>query len=1200
MNEFELKSYDIASFDIELEYNKKIAPITKKIEKLNSNHETKSVNAHKDFLTKEKKSKEKLNELNDKAVIKDQKIEKAVENKISKLKAKENRFKKEHDLFVEEKNDLAEVEIKKLDEITKELKIEEKNDIVEIKQKYKANIESYVEKLNIYNNNFDKNKQFHVEEIKKYQEILNGNIQDLHNFNESVIKDIDEKLQAFVDYKLKDDIEINNTTTDTSRVLSNLATNIRKKSNIKISDIKEYIEKLKDEYENHLEPEIKMISNEIINLKNKFEDRRNLIEADLEINIKKLEKQLEEFKDTKNKKAKKNINMKIDLFNVRATTTIKYEGRILNEKVVLLENEKILLEKQLEYELLNLDKLAVFLLNDEIELKETGDYFKELNMILKTGLNNFELSNNNYLLKHEELKADFIKNYTKIFSDLKESTVLLAQTYLEKIADNNHEIDEINKFLDTAEPLKEIEVNRLREDIEISEVKERFNIKYAKQKYESKLINNDLTTEKTISELDLKEKLSELAKENTDIKNKEVFDKALEKAKLKHSKAQEVYNLRLNNTKLERNLLKNKYDTEIAISKHNKDLTEIDVRKHNALISKEIEYAIKNHEMEASYKIEVINKGLEEDLLKLEEQVSKAKYEKDAYSGNLNLEIDAKITEVNIKKDEIQAASEERLELINMALERELKEPSRNILKTETIVDERLSKLDINNAIFVDFINDSIDDYKDNRLKLEQIREIIIKNDIVYDKSLKYIGRTYTVLQEAVKFMNDIEKHAILNNIASSSEQSVIRRMKKQQAKLELENEKQKNQIKTSETDHKELIKSYIQEELSQIQKGNFEDTTSLVSQTEHAYNKIFNHLKDLQENIKKEIAVLYSPLTKNDLEIINHANLNAEKAIALVEEDKLKEIEPYDEELNNFIQNRENTRQEFNQKMDAEISELKAQINHHKNVALDKVREINDEKATLVNAKLEQKQIIEETEDKEIIARYEDIDQDMKLLEENYSNTLIKLQEKDLEAKKIFDYEDRIYNIAVESATARFNDANVKTNNRHLNNAKQYRNLIEKAKKDKERNLNDFNKELLALTKKFEKNIFTVRPRLEESIGDAQKAIDKEIAEKEQKLNELNESNNKIILAAETSLYTAFQEGYDRLNNNLTNYIEKYRVIEAEYITENNDSNDVLTTNNTTFSSALFELSKNKHTKTLNELISINRTMFGEEDNNG
>ena len=1200
MDTNELKSYDIASFDIELEYNKQITPITKKIDKLNSNHETKSVRAHKDFLTKEKKSKEKLNELSDKAIIKDQKIAKAAHNKVLKLRAKERRIRKEYEDYVEEKETIANEEYSKINEVSKQLKVQEKIDIDEIKHKYKTNIESYVEKLDIYNNNFSQNKDYHVEEIKKHQALINTQLTSLKEFNQKVIADLDEKLHIVTTSKEADDIEINNTNANSARALSNYATNLRKKSNVKISEVDEYIENLKDGYEDHLEPEIKRLADAIENLKTSFEERRNLIEEDLELNIRRLEVQLDEFKEEKNRKAVKNINMKINLFNVRATTTIKYEERILNEKVIVLQNELELLKEKLEYELLNLDKLKVFLLNDQNELKETGDYFKDLNKVLKRELSNFELSNNDYLLKHNQLKTDFIRNYTKIFSDLQESQINLAQAYLEKIADNNFEIDEINKFLDTAEPLKEIEVNRLRQDIEISEVIERFKIKYAKQDYEANLVRNTFETEKKVRELQMKEELGEIKRDEQLINTKEVYDKALEKAKLKHSKAQEVYSLRLNNTKLERNLLRNKYDTELDISIHNKELTQIDVRKHNALISKEIEYAIKNHEMEANYKIEVINKGLEEDLLKLEEQVSKIDYEKDAYSTNLSLEINNKNQDIKTQKENIEQASLEKHNLIEQALAREIKEPSRNILKTETIIDERLSKLDINNVFFVDFINDSIEDYKDNKLTLEQIREVIMSSETVFDKSSKYINRTYQVLREAIKFMNDIEKHAVLNKIAASHEQGAIKKLQKHQLRIEADYEKQNKEINQSEGDHQVVIKNFVIEVLSEIKKSNFDTLEELTTSTYLAYNNVFNRLKDIQSKIKESSTALYSALTKNDNDLINHAELNAEKAKVKVEEEKLSQFQPLDQELEEFLNQREKIRLEFNSKLDNELSELRAEINHHKNVALEKVREINQEKNTLITSQQEQKRIIEETEEKDITTRFEEIGNKLRNLRENYDSTLLKLDEKDQEAKKIFDYEDRIHNIAVESATSRYNDSITKIENRYLHKINQYRERKDTTSKNKDKNIKQFNKDLLNLTNSFEKNIFTVRPRLEESIGDAQKAIDKELKEKELKLSELTENNQKLILTIENALYTAFQEGYDRLNNNLSNYIEKYRIIEEEYTSENNKSNDVLHENNITFANALFELQKNKHLKTQEDLKQVNTEILSEVENNG
>ena len=335
-------------------------------------------------------------------------------------------------------------------------------------------------------------------------------------------------------------------------------------------------------------------------------------------------------------------------------------------------------------------------------------------------------------------------------------------------------------------------------------------------------------------------------------------------------------------------------------------------------------------------------------------------------------------------------------------------------------------------------------------------------------------------------------------------------------------------------------------------------------------------------------------------VDYIYQAELNVEKAKTREEEEKLSNFSPLDKELEEFISQKEATRDEFVREIDERLGELKAEINHHKNVALEKVREINDESELLINTQIDQKRIIEENEEKAITERFEEIGNELRILRENYENTLTKLESKDQEAKKIFDYEDRIYNIAVESATSRFNDSNNKTENRYLNQVKQYRDQVEKATKDKEKNIKGFNKELLNLTNSFEKNIFTVRPRLEESIGDAQKAIDKETKEKELKLSELIENNHKLILTIENAIYIAFQEGYDRLNNNLSNYIDKYRIIEEEYIGENNQSNVVLSDNNNAFTNSLFELSKNKHLKTIKDLLRVNKEMLSEEDNNG
>ena len=1196
MDKTTLKSYDIGLFDIEQEYNKQIAPIHKKIEKLNSSHESKSLRAHKDFLTKEKRSKDKINELNDKTIIRNQKINRAAENKMKKFDARISRYGNELEQFIDEKKIILDEEIIKIEDIIKDLQSQEQKDIEEIKSKYKTNIESYVEKLDIYNNNFEKNKKYHIDEIQKHQKMVNNHISEIERSHTSIIDKVIAQVKVYETQKANDDNDITRTKSIISRTLSNYDTKIRKEANIKLKEIDDYIELFKDYYDDHYKPIIKEIEVQIELLKSNFELRRTLIEKDLEININKLEILIEKSRESKNKKVRKSASMKIDLFNMRATTTVKYEERLLLEKIALLENEISLVKEKYDFELQNSAKLKIFLDNDQQELKNTGEYFKDLDQVLRTELDNFEYTNNNYRLKHEQIKHEFIRNYTKIFKDLKESTVGLAQSYLEKIADNNFEIDEINKFLDTADPLKEIKVNLLREDIEIHEVQERFNIKYAKQNYELELLNNAFNTECKLEDYRLREIKSDSHQEIEFIKNKVIYDKALEKAKLKQSKAQEIYNLRLNNTKLERNLLTNRYETEVDIFAFQKEMAEINVRKHNALISKELEQNIINQQLEADYKVEVIQKRLEEEIMGLQDKVSKIQFVKESHTRQYVIDIDQYKGLIISEIELVNTQTNEKEALIDEALDREIKDPTKNILKTETIIDERLSKFDENNILYVDFINDTLQSYKDDNISLEQIKQLVVSNNLLNQKSEKYVNRLYEVMYEAFQFMNDIEKHALLNKIASTSEQSIIKKANRQLQKHDNESARQLDKIKSSQQDHIKLIKGRIKSELSSITKSKPEDVDSLLTNIEHMHNIIFMDLKDLQENVKSETVALYATLTKTDKEIIEFANLNAEKAKEklFIKKDQL--LEPITQKEIDYLKQLETDKQLKSASFDEELSALKLQINAFKKTALEETKDIKEEKTLLVKTIKEQQQSIKETENQAVGQKHLEIDDDISSLKNNYQQALDKLDHKDLEAKKIFDYEDRIYNIAVEGATGRFEDANTKTKNNHISNISKYRKSSEKSVKDQEQNLQKLNKSLLALTKSFEKNIFTVRPRLEESIGDAQKAIDNEITDKKSKLESLTSQNSKLMLSAENTLFTAFSEGYDKLNNNLTNYIEKYRIIEEEYQLSNQQSNHVLDTNNIAFTNALFELGKIKHEHTIKSLLDINKSIIKEE----
>ncbi len=97
-----LRSYDISSYDLELGYNKQLSSIKKQKDKLLQNHEKKSLKSHKDFLKKEQKHNQAIRELEEKSVVKQQRIERAVSNKITRFEPRRKRKDAELQEYKEE------------------------------------------------------------------------------------------------------------------------------------------------------------------------------------------------------------------------------------------------------------------------------------------------------------------------------------------------------------------------------------------------------------------------------------------------------------------------------------------------------------------------------------------------------------------------------------------------------------------------------------------------------------------------------------------------------------------------------------------------------------------------------------------------------------------------------------------------------------------------------------------------------------------------------------------------------------------------------------------------------------------------------------------------------------------------------------------------------------------------------------------
>ncbi len=1192
MKKTELKSFDITTYDVEIEYSKKLAPIEKKIEKLDHAHENKSLKAHKDFLSKEKESKGSIKVLDEKLLLKEQRIEKANENKLIKLRRKDNALLNDFEEYKTDANAVTNIEIDRINEDTNSLKDIELEDISSIKEKYSKNVTSYVERLDTYNNNFTNNKNTFQDHYVKYNRLLNENLLRIAEVKKVDEEIINRLLSEYIESKDQENNERKVSSKEFEHGLSSGLIHLRRENAVNKNEIKALVSDLKVSFEIHYKSYITKLEEETRRLSTSYELRKLLINRDLEINNAKLQKQIDALEQKKNKKTIKSINMKKDLFNVRAETVRQYEETLMNQKISIINAEVEYYKNTYRTEMSNLDKLSKHMLNDQGMIKDTSEYFKKLNQELSIELNKSELINNEYLVKHEKLKAEFLQNYIKQFNDIKKRLIEANKKQIEQLKTINNELDDIDKFLDTVEPLKEIELNHLRESIEISEIQERYNIKYAKQDHEIKILQNLSRKDTSIQEIASKDLMSDNNKNIALVKSKEIMEKLIAKAKLKYDKAHEVNKLRKNSIKLERSILKSSYETELIKTDYLKELATFENDKENILLIKDIETQMANNKQESDYKAEVINKQLEEDLLNYQEKIRGVEFERDSFK----VSVDQLVKDEEYKTDKeivlLNNEMDNKLQLIEEALNREIREPSLNIARGEVIVKERISKFDTNDEFYTEFIDSTKELMHSDNLTPDQLKQLITKNKSVYDKSYKYIDNTYEVLIDAVKFMNELENKSLLNQTSSTADQLKTKKFQKQIQKLDQDVQRQLTTLQTAKKDYKSKIKSSVHANLATIgkQKNITEDT--LKDQINNMYNNTFTVLKNLQATIKSEVDKLYLPLTKNDQDLLDNAHKNSKKAKSLVEKEREEKINPINIRQAEYITEKEAEKYKQISEYDADIKQIKETVSNIEKNALEDVKSVTKLQTDIVTD-LEQKlESIIQQKAPTIEERIKEISQSKLQLEQDYYDRLKDLDEKDEESQKIFEYEERIYNIALENAESRYNDTVQKAEIAHQKQLSENKENIEIIIKQTERNEERINKNLVDSTNEFEKNIFTVRPKYEESIGDAQKAIDEDQDVQLERRNELIEQNRKTTESIEQALFASFKEAYDKLQDNLDYYIEKYKIIEEEYFSQNDEATKVIINLQDDCKKKLFTDYLNKHTKTKEDISTINQTL--------
>jgi hypothetical protein len=1188
-----LRSYDISSYDLELGYNKQLSSIKKQKDKLLQNHEKKSLKSHKDFLKKEQKHNQAIRELEEKSVVKQQRIERAVSNKITRFEPRRKRKDAELQEYKEEQLKQLQINQETLSQEIQALNQEKAEKQKHIKDVYEENIQSYLEKLNVYQDNFKQNQSIFQNKVSQYREKVQNILQDLETSYQTLAQELEERQNKYLLEKEKWHNALKKRFTDVQRDLDQKTNQEQRQVNVLLNETAAYVNELRERQTGHYEVLLNQLEQMISFRKETFASREKLIKEDLSTNLAKLQARLDEFDNDSDKKSIQFIKKQMDLFKMRAETTLRYEQRLFDQELNLLEQELRELKHNKYDEEQNVDKLLLIMKSDLTEQKALAVKLNEMSLELKRHLDQFEMINKDYLLRHEALKADFIREYSAIFLSLKKALVKHTEVFIDQISKHYMEMDEIQLFIDTSEPLREVQVNKLRRDIEVSEVEERYQIRIAAKRNDFDQTALQMQEQLELKELEHRQFLNEFNQQIAEIRAKENYDKQLEEAKLRYKKANIMFNLRLDKIQLEKRLINSDFETQLELLDLTKQEKELEIRRNYTIYKNQLDYRIKDLELEAKYKMQVEQEKLEETIFMLKEKLNRAQYEQKMLEQSFEQQLQEEAIELEKQKQEIIDQYNKKRALIDTALKRELRIPTENKLKMEAMIDERLKKLDQNNASFVDFIQHLLSTLTSST---DASLEAVFQIDKLVKATKKYLEQAYEVKLNALSFMHELEIERIRSEMDEIIETSQSKKHQKRLERLHLDHKKMivsaREQLK-EQSDHFVMM---IRQEIRLMHETIDLTENEIQKLADELYNKVFYQLNEHQNNLRQEITDIYLPLTEDAKKIIAHATTQAQIAQSKLQEEQDKRLLPINRELESITQKISAEKQSQLDALELEKASIREQIQTTKTIALEKIKQIEAEREGNIQSVKEEILKLQNRLDEEIKQMIAQIDNEITALKTPYEEKMRNINEQTEETKRIFAYEERIFEIAKNSAESRYQDALIQAKTVFQNNKKQYESKRLEIKRRYENKQKQIHDEFLEINRQHEQNIFTIRPRIEESMGDAKKEIEQQIQEKRKRFEELQKRNQSIQNNAQKTLRTTYHDIIDRLEVILQNYSEKYRLIDEEFEEKKENTNKQIRDDNSAFASSLLIANAMRHEALLKDLLSINASQDGRE----
>ncbi|MFH5881451.1 hypothetical protein [Liberiplasma polymorphum] len=1087
---------DKARYEIEKSINQDINKEYQNIEKLNKRYDEITTLAEKQYESQERQF------VKDKSAL-----EASFDRKRNELKITQESEKKQAlDNLTHSKKTLKEqLEALKLDHKKsiimlendlETLKQEKELTLKEIERKYLSNTSIYEDKLQLFKKNLSKNQEETKNKFEQTIKTLEDSLEALKSEGFEQHKLFETNLEAYQKIVSQAFVKGSNNLDNYEKDFLHKMNQFRKELNVQLKNVDSLLSKTRSQIEAPFFTFGKHLQQFSTTIKGHTSDTLTAIEQDFIFESARTEKALAPKKDQDPLDAKqiKDIKARLKLAELRKNTLIEQ----LNAIERFLDEEVKYLESSLDFEKTSLTKIF----NDyETLIKEQHNAIKDIFSTIENyiSLTTKQLSETETATLFANKMAAVKLLVKEVFDGIKAFEIERLKAHINFTKNTLpliQELDDITIYLDTVEPLKEIEISRQKIKIEQEDASIKLEIQDANLTFEltKKIIDHELRLEEQTYLNDMTYAKEEQNYQDLLSQHQYNLNKIDIEEKSAYSDA--VFALR-----------ENHFNRDIELTKARQELEKekLQIEKNIKLLTMSKDYQLSLIDLERETEEATVQHTYEIEQLKLSLNLMLEKKRKleERFKLNTNQEIerfkekqDEQIKETESLLKIAKKNHQEKIAFINRALEKETEQPLKHIKEIKQLVLHRVTLLKDS----LNYVQGPLLDVDKAISNPESSFKLLLP--IVGTPFIKtfeqYVKQSYEVYKESLTFIHEIKLKQYATEIASE---------RKRQQLIQKENSDYEKIIQKADKDAdalKQVALERIQNAKTLIQNEKNATLQSIRVIIKPLCELLLERANTLTKQISTSIKALFAALYQNDETLINRAKENHQKAYEQEVKRYENEIKPYENKTQTYKESYEKSVKEFKEQLS--IANQKDLESIEKEIAL--IREN-------IQSHMEQKNhYLERFKDKEKQVEYEykeakvlidqEFEQSQTQLEAQTKQKVQKLLSRLDDAKNILNYEQKMHQNEIEHLENLKQEAFSQHEMNYEAQSRVLQSHIDKLKSTKEGRLKESQLNLDKRNTELEELVLSSLPRLDQFIEEASRKVDQEASLKRQQFNHI------------------------------------------------------------------------------------------------